>query len=78
MAEALPDTGRLGRSICCRLGTSFVQASPQGAKISVQVGPALETSKLAAAQESFDLVFIDADRSMCSISICYYRACTLP
>jgi len=35
---------------------------PRGQKISVQVGPALETSKLAAAQESFDLVFIDADK----------------
>lgn len=67
MAEALPDTGRL---VACEvdqyvadLAQALFQASPQGAKISVQVGPALETlSKLAAAQESFDLVFIDADK----------------
>lgn len=67
MAEALPEAGRL---VACEvdqyvadLAQALFQASPQGAKISVQVGPALETlSKLAAAQESFDLVFIDADK----------------
>ena len=67
MAEAIPSTGRL---VACEvdqyvadLAQALFQASPQGAKISVQVGPALETlSKLAAAQESFDLVFIDADK----------------
>lgn len=67
MAEALPEGGRL---VACEvdqyvadLAQALFQASPQGAKISVQVGPALETlSKLAAAQESFDLVFIDADK----------------
>ena len=67
MAEALPEDGRL---VACEvdqyvadLAQALFQASPQGAKISVQVGPALETlSKLAAAQESFDLVFIDADK----------------
>lgn len=40
------------------------QASPHGGKIRVELGPALETlHKLAAAQESFDLVFIDADKT---------------
>jgi caffeoyl-CoA O-methyltransferase len=42
--------------------TCFDESS-HGSKIKIEVAPALETlEKLAAAQESFDLVFIDADK----------------
>ncbi|MBV9384791.1 MAG: class I SAM-dependent methyltransferase [Chroococcidiopsidaceae cyanobacterium CP_BM_ER_R8_30] len=68
MAEALPTDGRL---VACEvepytaeLAKSAFQASPHGGKIHVKLGPALETLyKLAAAHESFDLVFIDADKT---------------
>lgn len=67
MAEALPENGNL---VACEVDAyvaDFAQAlfdkSPHGSKIHVQLGGALETlDKLAAAQESFDLVFIDADK----------------
>jgi len=63
MAEALPDTGRL---VACEVDQYVADLAQALFKrlpgVSVQVGPALETSKLAAAQESFDLVFIDADK----------------
>jgi len=50
-----------GRSICCDFAQALFKGLSQGAKISVQLGPALETlSKLAA--QSFDFVFIDADK----------------
>lgn len=67
MAEALPMDGRLVACEVDQYVANFAQAlfqgSPHGAKITVKVGPALDTlSKLAAAQESFDLVFIDADK----------------
>jgi caffeoyl-CoA O-methyltransferase len=67
MAEALPEDGQV---VACEVDeyvASFAkdcfQQSPHGSKISVEVAPALETlRKLAAAGESFDLVFIDADK----------------
>ncbi|KAB8314920.1 methyltransferase domain-containing protein [Tolypothrix campylonemoides VB511288] len=67
MAEALPPDGEL---VACEVDpytAEFAQAafreSPHGAKIRVEVGAALETlEKLAAARESFDFVFIDADK----------------
>lgn len=67
MAEALPDDGRL---VACEVDAyvadfarALFQKSPHGSKIYVQLGGALETlDKLAAAQESFDLVFVDADK----------------
>ncbi len=67
MAEALPEGGRL---IACEVDTYVAQfaqdcfqASPHGHKITVKVAPALETLKhLAQAGETFDLVFIDADK----------------
>ncbi len=38
--------------------------APHGGKIHVELRPALETlQKLAAAQESFDLVFIDSNKT---------------
>lgn len=68
MAEALPPDGHL---VACEvdqyvadLAQSLFKGSPHGTKIRVELGSALETlSKLAAAQESFDLVFIDADKT---------------
>lgn len=37
--------------------------APHGGKIRVELGPALETLHKLAAQESFDLVFIDAEKT---------------
>jgi caffeoyl-CoA O-methyltransferase len=67
MAEALPADGRL---IACELdpevaafGQVGFAGSPAGERIEVRIGPAAATlGDLAAAGESFDLVFIDADK----------------
>ena len=67
IAEALPDDGCV---IACEVDEYVAQfaqncfaESPHGQKIQVRVAPALETMKqLANAGESFDLVFIDADK----------------
>lgn len=67
MAEALPSEGYL---VACEVDpyvAQFAQEcfnnSPHGHKIKVKVGPALATlQQLAEAKESFDLVFIDADK----------------
>ncbi|NEQ24129.1 MAG: SAM-dependent methyltransferase [Microcoleus sp. SIO2G3] len=67
MAEALPEEGVL---VACEVDpyvATFAQElfreSPQGNKIQVELGSALQTlNKLATAQESFELVFIDADK----------------
>lgn len=67
MAEALPESGRL---VACEVdpyAANFAQTlfrlAPHGNKIQVELGSALETlDKLSAAQESFELVFIDADK----------------
>jgi caffeoyl-CoA O-methyltransferase len=68
MAEALPDDGEV---VACEVDAyvaKFAQQcfneSPSGHKILVKVAPALLTLKqLAAARETFDLVFIDADKA---------------
>ncbi len=68
MAEALPDDGEL---VACEVDAyvaKFAQEcfseSPSGHKISVKVAPAMVTlAQLAAANETFDLVFIDADKA---------------
>jgi caffeoyl-CoA O-methyltransferase len=68
MAEALPEDGYL---VACEVdpyvanfATECFRESPHGDKISVEVAPALETlAKLADAGETFDLVFIDADKT---------------
>lgn len=67
MAEALPEDGRIVACEVDRYVADFARAcfekSSGGNKISVEVAPALETMrKLAAAGETFDLVFIDADK----------------
>ncbi len=67
MAEALPDDGRL---IACEIdayAASIAQhwfdRSPHGAKIRIEIGPALESlARLRDAGERFDFVFIDADK----------------
>lgn len=67
MAEALPEQGKL---IACEVDqyvADFAQTcfakSPHGQKIRVEVAPALQSLKqLADAGESFDFVFIDADK----------------
>lgn len=68
MAEALPDDGEV---VACEVDAyvaKFAQQcfseSPSGHKILVKVAPALLTLKqLAAANQTFDLVFIDADKA---------------
>ncbi len=68
MAEAMPVDGHL---VACEVdpyaanfAKSAFSTSPHSNKISVELGPALETlHKLAAAHKTFDLVFIDADKT---------------
>ncbi|MEJ2865209.1 O-methyltransferase [Actinomycetospora flava] len=68
MAEALPEGGRL---LACELDAEVAAAacrsfaaSPAGARITVEVGPAAQTlTALADAGEQFDLVFVDADKA---------------
>ncbi|WP_253274259.1 O-methyltransferase [Myxosarcina sp. GI1] len=68
IAEALPDDGYV---VACEVDDYVAKfaidcfaASPHGEKIKVEVAPALETmQQLLERGESFDLVFIDADKS---------------
>ena len=67
MAEALPEDGEL---VACERDprvAEFAQRcfreSPSGHRIDVRVAPALDTLReLGTAGESFDLVFVDADK----------------
>jgi len=74
MAEALPDDGRL---ITCEIDSKaeaiarrYFAESPHGDKITIRMGPALDTTKTLAGP--LDLVFIDADKVNYSN---YYEAC---
>ena len=68
MAEALTADGVV---IACEVdpqvaafASSFLAGTPSGRKVEVRVGPALGTLKqLAQVGETFDLVFIDADKA---------------
>lgn len=68
MAEALPADGKL---IACEVdpytaefGNIAFSESAHGEKIQVEIGPAMDTlDKLAEKGESFDFVFIDADKA---------------
>jgi caffeoyl-CoA O-methyltransferase len=68
MAEALPEDGRV---LACELDpdvAAFAQRcfdeSPAGVKIEIKVGRAQAAlAELAAAGESFDFVFVDADKA---------------
>lgn len=67
MAEALPDDGRV---VACELDAQVAaiarrsfDETPVGARIDVEVGPALGTlCRLADEGASFDVAFIDADK----------------
>lgn len=68
MAEAVPAHGRV---VACELdpdvaafASRCLGASADGAKVDVRVGPAIDTlAELAAGDEQFDLVFLDADKA---------------
>ena len=64
MAAALPDDGHIDS---CEIDAKHVEIarrylaeSPHGHKVTIHVGPALET--IARLEGAFDLVFIDADK----------------
>jgi caffeoyl-CoA O-methyltransferase len=66
MAEGLPDNGRL---ITCEvseksaeIAARYFRKSPHGGKIRLKLAPAIDTLK-KMRDESFDFVFIDADKS---------------
>ena len=74
MAEGLPGDGRL---ITCEIDPKaeaiarrYFADSPHGKKITIRMGPALETIKTLSGP--LDLVFIDADKPNYSN---YYEAC---
>jgi len=74
MAEALPDDGRI---ITCEvnpkaeaMAKKYFAESPHEQKITVRMGPALDTIKTVSGP--LDLVFIDADKPNYSN---YYQAC---
>jgi predicted O-methyltransferase YrrM len=73
MAEGLPDDGELITCdvdpIATEMARDFFARSPHGRKISLRMGPALETLK--ELRGPFDLVFIDADKQNYSA---YYDA----
>jgi len=64
MAAALPEGGRLDACEIDPERAAFAQRyfdrSPHGSKITLHVGPALDT--LATLEGAFDFVFIDADK----------------
>src|SRR6266403_5961925 len=74
MAEALPDNGQL---ITCEIDAKaeaiarrYFAESPHGERITIRMGPALDTIKTLTGP--LDLVFIDADKPNYSN---YYEAC---
>lgn len=78
MAEALPDDGEL---ISCeidadiaKVAQSFFDRSPHGRKITVRLGPAIDTVKTFDPAVPFDMVFIDADKE----NYCAYYEATMP
>lgn len=64
MAAALPDDGTLTTldvdPEATRIAQDFFARSPHGRKVTLRLGPALET--LATLSGPFDLAFIDADK----------------
>lgn len=66
MAEALPPDGRI---VSCELNAdtaaiaqSFFDRSDHGDKISIRLGPALDTIATLPPDQPFDFVFLDADK----------------
>ena len=64
MAAALPDDGRIDtcdiEPAHVEVARRYVAQSPDGHKITIHLGPALDT--IAQLEGAFDLVFIDADK----------------
>jgi predicted O-methyltransferase YrrM len=64
MAAALPDGGRIDTCELDPERAAFAQRyfdrSPHGSRITIHVGPALDT--IAALEGEFDFVFVDADK----------------
>jgi caffeoyl-CoA O-methyltransferase len=64
MAAALPDDGRLDtcdiEPAHVEVARRYIARSPHGRKITIHLGPALDT--IAQLDGDFDLVFIDADK----------------
>jgi caffeoyl-CoA O-methyltransferase len=64
MAAALPDDGRLDtcdiEPTHVEVARRYIARSPHGTKITIHLGPALDT--IAQLDGDFDLVFIDADK----------------
>jgi caffeoyl-CoA O-methyltransferase len=64
MAAALPDDGRLDTCDIepehVEVARRYIAQSPHAAKITIHLGPALDT--IAQLEGEFDLVFIDADK----------------
>jgi caffeoyl-CoA O-methyltransferase len=76
MAEVLP---RVGTITSCEIdegnaaiAQSFIDRSPHGGKISIRMGPALNS--LAGLKGPFDLAFLDADKE----NYCHYYDLVLP
>src|SRR4051794_6289167 len=74
MADGLPEDGRI---ITCdvnpkaeEIARRYFADSPNGHKIEIRMGPALET--IASLTEEIDFVFIDADKEN---YVNYYEAC---
>ena len=66
MAEALPEDGSI---IACdinpetsKIAQGFFDRSEYGKKITIKLGPALDTLKALAKEQAFDIVFLDADK----------------
>jgi len=75
LARGLPDDGEL---ICCdvseewtNIGRHFWERAGVAHKIDLRIGPAIETLGDLAAEPSFDLAFIDADKTA---YIAYFKA----
>ena len=64
IAAALPDGARIDTCELdperAKVAQSFFDRSPHGSKITIHLGPAIES--IAKLEGSFDLVFIDADK----------------
>ncbi len=78
MAEALPQDGQL---ISCdmnpetsSIAQSFFDRSPHGHKITIRLGPALDTLKAMPLDPVFDIAFLDADKE----NYCSYYELVLP
>ena len=70
MAAALPTDGELITCAvdpeCIAIARSFFARSPDGHKITLREGPGVDTLK--SLQGPIDLVFIDADKEVTSIT----------